>query len=151
MTGTGRKPFRTIDVLAYGLPDERPKPPAHLGEAERRVFVDLISQCPASQFRKSDLGLLARWCELIVVAERAAAEMSVGNLLNDDDDRPSGWFSLHERATKGLALLALRLRLGPQSRADKAPKTEAASSQSYYDRMRYEQEGDGDDSGVGRS
>jgi hypothetical protein len=91
----------TYDLTPFGFPDERLRPPASLGDLEKRAFLDLIDRVPAGQFRESDLPLICRWCELTVVAERAAAEMSAGNLVTDDD-RPSPWFSIHERATKSL-------------------------------------------------
>jgi hypothetical protein len=65
--------------------------------------------------------------------------------------RPSGWFNLHERATKSLVALALRLRLGPQSRADKAPKTLPAAEMSYYERISFEEGADDDGVDRGRS
>lgn len=77
------------------------------------------------------------------MADRAA-ELSAGNLVTTDD-RPSPWFAIHERATKGLVALALRLRLGPQSRASKAPKSEPAANLSYYDGMTLEGRDDDDD------
>ena len=46
----------------------------------------------------------------------------------------SPWLSVHQQAVKGQAMLALRLRLGPQSRASKAPKT-LPSRMSVYEKM----------------
>jgi hypothetical protein len=53
------------------------------------------------------------------------------------DGKLSPWVSTHANATKILALLALRLRLGPQSRVMKATKRDAGPV-SYYDKMRLE-------------
>jgi phage terminase small subunit len=145
---TGRKPFATYDLTPFGFPDERLRPPASLGELEKRAFLDLIARVPAGQFRESDLSLVCRWCELTVVAERAGAELSAGNLVTDDG-KVSPWVNIHEKAVKGLTSLALRLRLGPQSRADKAPKTLPTASMSYYDRMSFE-EGKRDGDGEGK-
>jgi hypothetical protein len=62
------------------------------------------------------------------------------------DGRVSPWFVIHQQATKSLSGLALRLRLGPQSRALKAPKRKAGPL-SYYDVMELErgtsEEGEG--------
>lgn len=132
MAKTGRKPFETTDVVAFGLPNPRLRPPEGLGEPERRAFLDLICSCPAGQFQASDVGLLVRWCELSVMAEQAAGELTVGGMVTTDG-KVSPWFAIYERATKALALLALRLRLGPQSRTRMAPKRTAAPT-SYYDR-----------------
>ena len=76
-----------------------------------------------------------------MLADRAAAEMATGNLV--ENGLPSPWIAIHEKATKQLIALSLRLRLSPQSRMDKAPKTQAAKDLSYYDRMLLE--GDDDD------
>ena len=141
MAGTGRKPYTTMDIHPYGELDDRLKPPDSLGPAEKRVFWSLITQVPVTQFQPADLPLICRWCELTVVADRAAAEMATGNLV--ENGLPSPWIAIHEKATKQLIALSLRLRLSPQSRMDKAPKTQAAKDLSYYDRMLLE--GDDDD------
>ena len=144
MGGTGRKPYVTHDVTPFGLPDERLKPPDHLGPLEKRVFFHLITHAPAGQFREVDLSLVCRWCELSAVADRAAAELATGNLVTEDG-RPTPWLSVHERAVKGLVALSLRLQLAPQSRASKAPKTSPAGTLSYYEQMALEgDDGDGD-------
>jgi hypothetical protein len=131
MASTGRKSYATYDVTPFGLPDGRLQPPANLGTLEKRVFLDLISRVPAGQFRDSDLALISRWCELVVLAETAAGELAAGGMVTTDG-KVSPWFSIHERCTKSLVALALRLRLSPQARADKAPKALPAPV-SYYD------------------
>jgi len=141
--GTGRKPFTTIDVSPFDMPVERLEAPPHLGPAATRIFRDLVLRVPAGQFKPSDLSLVCRWAEWTAVADRAAAEMATGALVTPDG-LPSPWIVIHERATKQLIALALRLRLGPQSRADKAPKTQAAKDLSYYERMALEGDDDGD-------
>jgi phage terminase small subunit len=75
--------------------------------------------------------LLCRWAELTVMAEQAAGELQASGMVTADG-KVSPWFSIHQQATKSLNALALRLRLGPQSRARKAPKTLAAPL-SYFD------------------
>jgi hypothetical protein len=142
MAGTGRKPFATYDVQPFGE-WERLKPPAGLGELEKKAFFDLISSVPSGQFQQSDLPLICRWAELTVLAEQAAGELAAAGPVTADG-RVSPWFSVHERATKSLVALALRLRLGPQSRANKAPKV-LVGELSYYDRMRLEQDDDDND------
>jgi phage terminase small subunit len=139
---TGRKPFTTIDITPFGLPDGRLRPPASLGQLEKQAFLDLISRVPAGQFRESDLPLLCRWCEASVMAEQAAGELAAGGMVVDG--RVSPWFGIHERATKSLVALALRLRLSPQARADKAPKA-LPGPVSYYDLKALENGGDDDD------
>jgi len=141
--GTGRKPFTTIDVSPFDMPVERLQPPPHLGHAATRIFRSLVASVPAAQFKPSDLSLVCRWCEWTAIADRAAAEIATGELV-DEHGRPSPWIAIAERASKQLVALSLRLRLGPQSRASKAPKTEAPGQQSYYERMAAEGNEDGD-------
>src|SRR5262249_19131437 len=131
---TGRQPHETLDVVPYGLDHRRLRPPDSLGEPERRAFADLVLSCPVAQFQAADLPLLCRWAELTVMAETAAGELTAGGMVTRDG-KISPWFAIHERATKGLVALALRLRLAPQSRAKKAPKVKPGPV-SYYDRMR---------------
>jgi phage terminase small subunit len=134
MGGTGRKPYSTVDIFPFDQPVERLKPPDHLGPAATRIFRDLVARVPAGQFKPSDLSLVCRWCEWTAIADRAAAEMATNDLVTPDG-RPSPWIAIAERASKQLVALSLRLRLGPQSRVSKAPKTEAPGQQSYYERM----------------
>jgi Phage terminase, small subunit len=144
MAGPGRKPFTAVertDTVSYGLPDPRLRPPASLGEAERRVFIDLVTSCPSGQFAPSDTPMLALWATITVQLEQAAGELAAGGMVVDG--KASAWFDVQQRAAKTLAMLALRLRLSPQSRTRMAPKTKPAAL-SYYDRQRLEG-GDGED------
>ena len=144
MAGTGRKPFTTVDITPFDQPIERLQPPPHLGPAATRIFRDLVVRVPAEQFKPSDLSLVCRWCEWTAVADLAGAELATGALV-DEHGQPSPWIAIAERASKQLIALSLRLRLGPQSRMDKSPKTQAAKDLSYYDRMMLEgDDGDGD-------
>jgi hypothetical protein len=133
MAKTGRPPYETSDVVPFGLGNRRLSPPASLGQAEKQAFLDLITSCPATQFHSSDLPLLCRWAELVVMAETAAKAMASEGMLKPDG-KPSGHFAIHREATRALNALALRLRLGPQSRAQKAPR-QKVSNVSYYERM----------------
>jgi hypothetical protein len=59
------------------------------------------------------------------------------NNLVTPDGKMSPWVSIHQTATKTLSGLALRLRLGPQSRMRTQSK-KTVPPMSYYDRMRME-------------
>jgi hypothetical protein len=87
--------------------------------------------------------LLERYADVSAIAEKAAAEMAACGAVIDG--RPSPWFVVHASAVKTMNALALRLRISPQSRAPRAPKTLAAPK-SYYDLM--DEEGDDADDGV---
>ena len=147
MAGKGRQPYATYDVHSFDSPNPRIRPPDSLSELEKRVFRALVSACPADQFRKSDIGLLARWSELSVMAQEAAFEMTTHGRVTPDG-KVSPWFSIYTQATKQLSGLALRLRLGPQSRVAKAPKT-LPQEPSYYDLME-DDDDDGDSADGGR-
>jgi hypothetical protein len=102
----------------------------------------LVTTTPAGQFQPSDLPLLCRWAELCVMAERAAKVMEIEGMVTAGG-KPSAHFTIHKEATRGLNNLALRLRLGPQSRAHKAPRQKVLTL-SAYERMALE-EGSNDD------
>jgi hypothetical protein len=140
MAGTGRKPYDTTELTTYGA-SRRLRPPDCLGDLQKQVFIDLVASCPASQFRKCDVGLLCRWAELTVIAEQAAFEMQQGGLVTDKG-KPSPWFIIHRDASRELRQLSQRLQIGPGGRTPKAPKT-LPRNLSYYERMALE--GDLDD------
>jgi hypothetical protein len=140
MAATGRRPYESTDLTLYGTESARLRPPATLGEPEKRAFLDLVTTTPPGQFQPSDLPLLIRWAELTVMCEQARGELAVhGMVVTDDKGKASvsPWFTIHAQATKALTGLALRLRLGPQSRASKAPK-KIAGPVSYFERMELE-------------
>jgi phage terminase small subunit len=120
-------------VSLYG--DRRLRPPESLGDAARRAFADLVTSLPAGHFKPADLALLCRFAEAAAAAERAAFEMEQPDGMVTTDGKVSPWFSIHASATKTLNALALRLRLGPQSRLLKQSKKEVGAV-SVYDRLR---------------
>jgi phage terminase small subunit len=142
MAGSGRKPFISVDAVPYGMANQRLKPPKTLGDLEKQAFLDLVSSCPSGQFQEADKVLLSRHAELVVLCEQAFGEMRAGGMVTADG-KPSPWWSIYRDACKELRSLATRLRLGPSSRASKAPKTLPARM-SYYERAAL-MEDDGDD------
>jgi phage terminase small subunit len=146
MAGKGRPPYATVDVSPFDIPAPRIRPPDCLSDLEKKVFRDLVATCPAGQFKKSDVGLLCRWAELSVMAEQAAFEMTTHGRVTPDG-KVSPWLSVYMQATKNLNGLALRLRLGPQSRASKAPKS-LPRELSFYEQMQLD-EAEGNDDGDG--
>jgi phage terminase small subunit len=111
-----------MDAQPWYDQERRLRPPAHLGPIEKQAFIDLTSRVPAAQFVEADLPLICRWCELELQAQTAAAELRAHGMLTAEG-KPSPWIAIHAQALKGQSLLALRLRLGPQSRAPRAPKS----------------------------
>jgi hypothetical protein len=135
----GRRPFTTIETGSWG---GRLEPPASLGPLERKAFVDLVGACPLQQFQSCDAPLLSRWAELELQAQQAAAELRANGMVVAGKLSP--WLSVHAQAVKGQSLLALRLRLGPQSRLQKAPKSLPAPL-SGYEKLAMLDEGDDDE------
>jgi hypothetical protein len=125
--------YQTVDVVPFGT-GGRLTPPESLSDRARERFIDLVASVPSNHFKTSDLSLLCRWAETSVLAERCAFEMEQPHGIVSADGKPTPWPGLHGNASKVQALLALRLRLGPQSRAGKSPKKEAGAPLSYYER-----------------
>jgi phage terminase small subunit len=126
--------YQATEVVPFGA-DRRLRPPDSLPDAARRAFADLVTSLPAGHFKQGDISLLCRYAEAVAAAEQAAFEMAQPGGMVTVDGRVSPWFHVHQQATKTLNALALRLRLGPQSRALKQSKKEAAPV-SVYDRLR---------------
>jgi hypothetical protein len=130
--------YQTTDVVPFGA-DRRLRPPDSLSDAARRAFADLVTSLPSGHFKQGDISLLCRYAEAAAAAERAAFEMEQPGGMVTADGKLSPWFTIHASATKTLNGLALRLRLGPQSRALKQSKKEAAPV-SVYDRLRMQKD-----------
>jgi phage terminase small subunit len=134
MAKSGPQNPQTTEVIPFGV-DRRLRPPESLPDAARRAFASIVASHPASHFKAGDAELLCRYAEAAAAAEEAAFQMAQPGGMVTDDGKVSPWVSIHQSMTKTLNALALRLRLGPQSRALKQSKKEAAPL-SYYDRMR---------------
>jgi hypothetical protein len=87
------------------------QPPLTLSEPARAVFLDLVASCDPGHFKQSDVTLLGQYCEAAALAARSAAALQVG----DASSLP-----VWEKSTRTMSGLALRLRLGPQSRRERA-------------------------------
>ena len=77
----------------------RVRPPAHLSEAAMKEFRDITATLEASHFRPSDVPLLAAYAQLIVASRDP--EITLNDFL---------------KVSRGMALLATRLRLAPSTR-----------------------------------
>jgi hypothetical protein len=89
------------------------QPPVGLSEAARAAFIALVTECPPDHFEASDTSLIARYAVASVLAEGAEAA-----LLADPGNTKA--LAVWEKAVRTMSALALRLRLGPQSRREKA-------------------------------
>jgi hypothetical protein len=93
----------------------------HLRKKILEVWPDIaqskIDHFP-EHFRSSDVPLLVRYVESIVLADRAAVELRKGAVVKG---KTSPWLAIQREAIKAMVALSIRLRLSPQSRID--PKT----------------------------
>src|SRR5438034_11024180 len=117
---TGRQPYDTTDIEPFGAGNRRLRPPASLSEPAKAAFLDLVTSVTADHFQAADIPLMARWAELTVLCEDASVELQRQGMLAPDGLGYSPWLRAYLDLTKALSNLALRLRLGPQSRAPKA-------------------------------
>jgi P27 family predicted phage terminase small subunit len=134
-----RKSAASLSVITHDRPIQL-RPPSSLSDAERTVFIDLVASVDARHFRQSDLPLLARYCEAVVLAEEAARQMRKNGAVIDGKTSP--WLTVQEKAVRALTALSMRLRLSPQARLN--PKTASRPEQrmSVYDEMRLEDDRD---------
>ena len=111
----GRKSGASFDVVCVDGKPSPLEPPRSLPKTERKVFADLIGATDPDHFRPSDLPLLVRCVENIVLAGRAAVELRRCAVT---EGTPSAWLAVEEKATRNVIALSMRLRLSPQSRLD---------------------------------
>jgi hypothetical protein len=88
-------------------------PPAGLSAAARAAFITLVAECPPDHFEASDTSLIARYAVASVLAEGAETKLQA-------DPADTKALAVWEKAVRTMSALALRLRLGPQSRREKA-------------------------------
>jgi hypothetical protein len=115
MKQRGRKSADALIVMVVNGKGPRLEPPSFLPKAERSVFLDLVNSADPDHFRASDLPLLCRYVESIVLADRAARELRRGAV---KEGKVSAWIVVQEKALRAMIALSMRLRLAPQSRAD---------------------------------
>jgi len=139
-----RHTYETFDTPEFGreTTPRRLRPSSRLTGRRRSIFTETVADCAMGHFRKSDRPLLERYCEAQALAEEAAAKLAEEGVVVNGKLSP--WFPAHASACKTANNLALRLRLSPQSRSPRAPKTQVAP-QSYYDVMDWEDSDDGGD------
>ena len=80
----------------------------------------------------SDAPLLRRYCENVVLAQRAAKHLAAdGAVVNG---KCSAWLTVAEKADRALVSLSMRLRISPQARM-RRETTKPGPPPSIYDRM----------------
>jgi hypothetical protein len=117
---------------------ERLRPPPELTAAEKRIFVELVTNNKPEHFKPSDMPLL------LAYVHACALETALARQINKDSPTLMRW----ERACKVMTALCQRLRLSPQSRTPThtAPRPNANGAQhapiNYFEKMRLQEDGD---------
>ena len=99
--------FVPVDGMATAM-----RPPASLSEAERIIWIHIITTSKPEHFQPGDELLLMRFCEV-----SAACAVAAGKFRRDlAKGRPSHWLATQERLLKMLVVLCRQLRLSPLAR-----------------------------------
>jgi phage terminase small subunit len=131
-------PRKSLAALSAVTVDGRPsrlKPPAYLSDAERKVFLDLVSAVDPRHFQPSDMPLLCRYVEACALGEQAAEHLRRNGAVSFDKASP--WIVIQEKAVRAMVALSMRLRLSPQARqANNPTRPHGGNGVSVYERMR---------------
>jgi hypothetical protein len=103
---------RAMPLITHAAPVPV-QPPQSLSEPARKAFITLVSECAPEHFEQSDTTLIARYAVASVLAEGAETTLQA-------EPTNTKALAVWEKAVRTMSALALRLRLGPQSRREKA-------------------------------
>lgn len=108
-----------VAPVAGPLEHKRLLPPAHLSEAERAIWLEVVEDQPASAFTPTHAPLLELYCRHIVQARILAEELSTFDrtwLTRDDGlSRYDKLLGMAEREGRAASSLATRLRITRQA------------------------------------
>jgi phage terminase small subunit len=130
VTTPGRKSSDALAAPSFG--PERLRPPADLEPKARAIFLDIVTAARAGHFEALDSALLCAYCRASAIERECAAR-----IMTDPVAAPA-LLETYKAATAVMRTLAVRLRIGPQSRAGHTnPRTaRAGAAMSYYDQQR---------------
>ena len=106
MAGRHQPYGETRDVIApYG--DDRLRPPASLGPAERAAFVDLVGSRHEQAFRGRPIcRLVCRWCEASRVGREGGGDGAGDRGVRVIDEQARiRWCAVYQMAVKSLTML----------------------------------------------
>jgi hypothetical protein len=134
VTQRGRKSAASLELgpLAARRSARISLPPG-LSEPACAIFLDLVNSLHPTHFEPADATLLGQYCEAAALAARSAARLQDGDVAA---------LGIWEKSTRTMSGLALRLRIGPQSRGERA---KAGRPLTWTERFRLEH-GDGEPS-----
>jgi len=130
-----RRSAASFDVITSDPVVTLPHPPDGTPADVVALFDRIVSQAPRGHFRPTDGYLLELYCQSYLESRHAHAELTKhGHVI---DDKRSPWVGILAQAQKSCAILATKLRLSPQSRADARAAARAGTRPpSIYERMR---------------
>jgi hypothetical protein len=133
VTQRGRKSAASLELgpLAARRSARISLPPG-LSEPACAIFLDLVNSLHPTHFEPADATLLGQYCEAAALAARSAARLQDGDVAA---------LGIWEKSTRTMSGLALRLRIGPQSRRE----AKAGRPLTWTERFRLEH-GDGEPS-----
>lgn len=122
MAKRGRQSQASVEIVGLIAPtvkNERLEAPAHLSDAERFVWLQVVNDQPANAFSETHAPLLEMYCRH-VVQSRVIAEQIISfdqAWLNNDDGlkRYDKLLSMQEREGRAASSLATRLRITRQA------------------------------------
>jgi hypothetical protein len=132
-----RKSAAASMISAVDGQPSRLRPPASLNEAERTIFLNLVTACHPSHFRVSDLPMLSRYCEVVALSDHAAGQLRADVM----QGRAGHWLAVQGQLVKMMIALARQLRLAPLARQPNNPgrgNGHGHAAVSVYERMRLE-------------
>src|SRR5262249_24459060 len=123
-----RRSAASLSVIELDPSASRLRPPASLSDAERAVFLDLVTACDANHFRTSDRPWLVRYCEAIALADLAAENLrKEGPVIFG---KPSAWLTVQSQALKSIIALSIAAQAKsakPFARQDRGAGEDTAS------------------------
>jgi hypothetical protein len=122
----------SLTMLPGGRRVLEPPPDLSSGSIECEIFKATVAAVPPDHFTAEDVTLLAEYARTAALARRASEELAVSAVAGS---MPSPWLAVHGSAVRSVALLSIRLRLGPRSRSHNVRKAKPGAPPSYYDMM----------------
>lgn len=120
MAQRGRKSLASLSVQAIGVSSvARLSAPAHISDAERSVWVQVVNDQPATAFTATHAPLLELYCRHVTQARVIADELANfdRSWIADDDGlkRYDRLLGMQERESRAASSLATRLRITRQA------------------------------------
>lgn len=119
----GQRGRKSLASLAVAAPDalaiQRVQPPAHLTEAERSVWLQVVNDQPAEAFTDTHIPQIEAYVRHVVQSRVIADELANFDRawMADDEGlkRYDRLLAMHERENRAMSSLATRLRITRQA------------------------------------